>query len=71
METRKHKTKFTKYLFDKCDKGKELEIVNNESNDNTIVVLFSSGDEDMLDIIKNLIKTKYQETWFFGIFIIH
>lgn len=52
MGTRKHKTKFTKYLFDKCDKEKELEIINNESNDNTMVVLFSSGDEDMLDIIK-------------------
>ena len=59
---------YTKYLYGKYSDDECISIINKESDESTMVVLFSSGDDDIMHTLKEVIKTKYQDNWFLVLF---
>lgn len=59
---------YTKYIYGKYSDDECISIINNESDESTMVVLFSSGDDDIMHTLKEVIKTKYQDNWFLVLF---
>lgn len=52
---------YTKYIYGKYNDDECTNIINKESDESTMVVLFSSGDDDIMHTLKEVIKTKYQD----------
>lgn len=52
---------YTKYIYGKYSDDECTNIINKESDESTMVVLFSSGDDDIMHTLKEIIKTKYQD----------
>lgn len=59
---------YTKYIYGKYSDDECTSIINKESDESTMVVLFSSGDDDIMHTLKEVIKTKYQDNWFLVLF---
>ena len=52
---------YTKYIYGKYSDDECISIINKDSDESTMVVLFSSGDDDIMHTLKEVIKTKYQD----------
>ena len=59
---------YTKYIYGKYSDDECISIINKESDESTMVVLFSSGDDDIMHTLKEVLKTKYQDNWFLVLF---
>ena len=53
---------YTKYIYGKYSDDECANIINKESDESTMVVLFSSGDDDIMHTLKEVIKTKYRDS---------
>ena len=59
---------YTKNIYGKYSDDECISIINKDSDESTMVVLFSSGDDDIMHTLKEVIKTKYQDNWFLVLF---